>query len=107
MDFYGISGTVNKYLDERYQRVSTSDIQSMKVSSKWELVKQGVLQGSILGLLLFLVYINDFSLFINKIATPILFADADDLKHFKSSLRTYLIEHAFYSIDEYYQLTSQ
>jgi hypothetical protein len=29
-----------------------------------------------------------------------------DIKHFKSSLRTYLIEHAFYSIDEYYQLTS-
>jgi hypothetical protein len=29
-----------------------------------------------------------------------------DIRHFKSSLRTYLIEHAFYSIDEYYQLTS-
>jgi hypothetical protein len=30
-----------------------------------------------------------------------------DIKHIKSSLRTYLIEHAFYSTDEYYQLTSQ
>jgi hypothetical protein len=30
-----------------------------------------------------------------------------DIKHFKSSLRTYLTEHAFSSINEYYQLTSQ
>jgi hypothetical protein len=30
-----------------------------------------------------------------------------DITNFKSSLRTYLIEHAFYSIDEYYQLPSQ
>jgi hypothetical protein len=29
-----------------------------------------------------------------------------DIKHFKSSLRTYLMEHVFYSIDEYHQLTS-
>jgi hypothetical protein len=29
-----------------------------------------------------------------------------DIKHFKSSLRTYLTEHAFYSTDEYYQLSS-
>jgi hypothetical protein len=30
-----------------------------------------------------------------------------DIKHFKSSLRTYLTEHAFHTIDEYYQVTSQ
>ena len=29
-----------------------------------------------------------------------------DAKCFKSALRTYLTEHAFYSLDEYYQLTS-
>jgi hypothetical protein len=29
-----------------------------------------------------------------------------DAKHFKSTLRTYLTEHAFYSLDEYYQLSS-
>jgi len=29
-----------------------------------------------------------------------------DAKRFKSALRTYLTEHAFYSLDEYYQLTS-
>jgi hypothetical protein len=47
MDFYGISGIVNKlmrsYLENRYQRVS------IKVSSKWELVKHGIPQGSIIG----------------------------------------------------------
>jgi hypothetical protein len=29
-----------------------------------------------------------------------------DAKHFKSTLRTYLTEYAFYSLEEYYQLTS-
>jgi hypothetical protein len=31
----------------------------------------------------------------------------NDIKHFKSSLRTYLTKHAYYTVDEYYQVTSQ
>jgi hypothetical protein len=38
-----------------------------------------------------------------KLLIKILFNDA---KHFKSTLKCYLIEHMFYSLDEYYQSTS-
>jgi len=43
--------------------------------SKWIKIKYGVLQGSVLGPLLFIVYINDLPKAIEHRAIPILFSD--------------------------------
>jgi len=71
---------MESYLENRYQRVSVNNNKPNKLSSKWVHVKHGVPQGSILVPLLFLIYINDLSLSINKLANPILFADYN-IKH--------------------------
>jgi len=44
------------YLTGRYQRVALDNITNNSNSSKWELLKCGVPQGSILGPLFFLIY---------------------------------------------------
>ena len=79
MEFYGISSTVlqllRSYLNNRYQRVTIKDSNNNKQTSKWELIKHGIPQGSILGPLPFLIYINDLARTINKVAEVILFAD--------------------------------
>jgi hypothetical protein len=79
MKFFGITGIaynlIRSYLNNRYQRISMKDSKFNKLSLTWEHVKHGVTQGSVLGQLLFLIYINYFPLTINKFADSVLFAD--------------------------------
>jgi len=57
LEFYGIEGkfkTSIEYLTGRYQRVALGNITDSNNSSKWEVIKCVVPQGSILGPLFFL-----------------------------------------------------
>jgi hypothetical protein len=77
--FYGIEGKfktlIESYLMDRYQRVVIGNRSDCRSSSEWELIKCGVPQGSILGPLFFLLFINDLPASINKNNKMVLFAD--------------------------------
>ena len=58
---------------------------SNKVSN-WAKVRNGVPEGSVLGPLLFLLYINDLPKIINKTLAPIIFSDDTSILFAHSNL---------------------
>jgi len=79
LDAIGICGKLYKWIEswllQRQQRVLLNG-----VTSKWSLVKSGVPQGSVLGPLLFVIFVND----IDRNIVSRLLKFADDVKLFKS-----------------------
>ena len=80
LETYEITGTdrelYHSYLKVTYQRVLIYNMtHHYRTLSNWELITHKVPQGSILGPLLFLLYMIDLPQIINNISTPILFAD--------------------------------
>ena len=80
MDLYGIRGKnlqwINGYLSDRKQCVVANNI-----SSSVETVKCGVPQGSVIGPLMFLVYVNDMEKYCNNVEAKLF---SDDTVLYKS-----------------------
>ena len=85
LSHYGIRGTANNwfksYLNNRYQFVSINGTESQPIP-----ILHGVPQGSVLGPLLFLVYINDLHCAINY-SSVYHFADDTNLLNISDSIK--------------------
>jgi hypothetical protein len=77
----------------------------MNYYSEWVNVKQGVTQGSVLGPLLFLLYIYDLPDTINDISSPVLFADDTNLicTHQNFNVFNDELEIVFQKINKWFQ----
>ena len=83
--------------------------QNLKYESfcRWETIKTGVPQGSFLGPLLFVIYVNDLPRSINKFASPVIYADdtsvlvsANNLKDLQTK-----IDSTLYHISDWFSFT--
>jgi hypothetical protein len=80
LKFYVIVGNayalIKSYLNYRYHRVCIDHDQTYSHTfSEWGKTKHGVPQGSVLGPIPFLFYINDLPKVVNNNSKPVLFAD--------------------------------
>ena len=83
LDHYRLIGTfkalIESYFVDRYQRVAIKDKTNSTNYSDWECIKHGVPQGSILGPLFFLLYINNLATVTAKNAKVMLYTDDTSL----------------------------
>jgi retron-type reverse transcriptase len=113
LKFYGVTGTANKLikscLTNRYQRVKIKNNHILNHYSEWDNVKQGVPQGSVLGPLLFLIYINYLSDSISDISSPVLFADDTNFICTQQNFNIFNdeIETAFLRINKWLQVNTK
>ena len=82
LNYYGIHGTAlnwfTSYLSGRTQYVVVND-----VNSEYQTILTGVPQGSVLGPLLFLIYMNDINEASEILSSIILFADDSTFLKYK------------------------
>ena len=83
LEFYGIEGKfkslIASYLTGRYQKVTLNNNTDINSSFKWELIKSGVSQGSIVDPLFLLLNINDLPKILTNNNSTVLFTDDTSL----------------------------